>query len=99
MIFKILVASVSLFLSPVHAAQSQEQEELLEPDQAFQLSTRVIDTTTLEASWHIAPGYYLYRDKFKFEPLDGTRIDSPIFPRGNKKKDPFFGELRISTAS
>jgi thiol:disulfide interchange protein DsbD len=99
MIFKILVASVSLFLSPVHAAQSQEQEELLEPDQAFQLSTRVIDTTTLEASWQIAPGYYLYRDKFKFEPLDGTRIDSPIFPRGKKKQDPLFGEVETYTKS
>jgi len=99
MIFKILVASVSLFLSPVHAAQSQEQDELLEPDQAFQLSTRVIDATTLEASWQIAPGYYLYRDKFKFEPLDGTRIDSPILPRGKKKQDPFFGEVETYTQS
>lgn len=99
MIFKILVASASLFLLSAHHDAGHFQDELLEPDQAFQLSTRVIDTTTLEASWKIAPGYYMYRDKFKFEPIDGTKVDNPIFPRGKKKQDPLFGEVETYTKS
>ena len=84
-----------LLLSPAHAAQTDE--DLLEPDQAFQLSTRVVNDTTLEASWKIAPGYYLYRDKFKFEALNGATLRDPVFPRGETKQDPLFGSVEIYT--
>jgi thioredoxin:protein disulfide reductase len=68
--------------------------ELLEPDKAFALSTRVIDAHTLEAHWDIADGYYLYKDKFKFEALDDTvTLGTPVFPAGKIKQDPYFGTL------
>ena len=86
-----------LFLLPLFAAAAVE-DELLEPDKAFALTTRVIDAHTLEASWKIAPGYYLYRDKFKFESLDSNVTLKPaVIPAGKVKDDQFFGKTEIYT--
>ncbi|MHB8623195.1 MAG: protein-disulfide reductase DsbD [Sulfuricaulis sp.] len=76
-----------------HAARASD--DLLAVDQAFQLSTRTVNDTTLEARWKIAPGYYLYRDKFKFEAMNGVLLKNPVFPRGTKKSDPAFGVTEI----
>jgi thiol:disulfide interchange protein DsbD len=84
-----------LLLSPARAEQINEN--LLEADQAFQLSTRTVNGTTLEARWKIAPDYYLYRDKFKFEAIEGGTLKDPVFPRGKKKQDPLFGEVETYT--
>jgi thiol:disulfide interchange protein DsbD len=87
-------------LSPAHAIN--DPQELLEPDQAFALSLRVRDANTLEASWKIAKGYYMYRDKFKFESLDPALALKPaVIPAGKKKSDPSFGtvETYINTVT
>lgn len=82
-----LFASASAFANPL-------QDDLLEPEKAFQLQTRVVNADTVEASWKIADGYYLYRDKFKFEPLDSAiTIKETKIPPGKKKRDEFFGEV------
>jgi thiol:disulfide interchange protein DsbD len=94
---KALAALLLLLLSPTLAAAPED--ELLEPDQAFRLTTRTVSETTLEASWKIAPGYYMYRDKFQFEALDGTQLKTPVIPRGKKKDDPLFGEVETYTKS
>ena len=83
---------------PAYAAHSQAPEpELLEPDTAFALSTRVLDAQTLEARWRIADGYYMYRDKFKFEAVDNVVLQAPIFPAGKRKDDPLFGTVETYT--
>ncbi len=92
-----LAALLLLLLTPAHAEQANE--ELLEADQAFSLSTRTVNGATLEARWKIAPDYYLYRDKFKFEALDGVTLRNPSFPRGKKKQDPLFGVVETYTKS
>ena len=57
-------------------------------------SLRVRDAETLEASWKIAKGYYMYRDKFKFESLDPAFVLKPaVIPAGKKKSDPTFGTV------
>ena len=95
---KRLVAAL-LFFFPLFATAAVE-DELLEPDKAFALTTRVVDGNTLEASWKIAPGYYLYRDKFKFESLDGAVALKPaVLPAGKIKDDQFFGRTEIYTKS
>ena len=79
----------------VSAALAAPEDELLPADQAFQLTTSV-KSTTLEATWRIARGYYLYRDKFKFEALDpALRLGQPSFPPGRSKEDPYFGRSEI----
>jgi thiol:disulfide interchange protein DsbD len=97
MMTKSLAALLLLLLSPALAAAPED--ELLEPDQAFRLTTRTVSETTLEASWKIAPGYYMYRDKFRFEALDGTQLKTPVIPRGKVKDDPLFGKVETYTKS
>jgi thiol:disulfide interchange protein DsbD len=81
-------------------AHAAIEDELLEPDKAFALTTRVVDAHTLEASWKIAPGYYLYRDKFRFESLDpAVALKPAVLPAGKAKEDPFFGKTEIYTKS
>jgi thioredoxin:protein disulfide reductase len=96
---KLTISLVLLLISsPVFSLDPEAllnvQQELLEPDKAFVLSTRVVDATTLEASWKIADGYYLYRDKFKFELIKGdVEVQAPLLPAGKVKKDPTFGDV------
>ena len=72
--------------------------EPLQPEQAFKFSLRAADARTLEATWHIAPGYYLYREKFKFAPTAApaagkVKLGTPQFPPGKVKDDEFFGKV------
>ena len=89
---KFLLVLLVLAANVVHA--NPLQDELLEGDKAFQLSTRVVDGNTVEASWKIAKGYYLYREKFKFEPQDdGVLVKEVALPPGKRKRDEFFGDV------
>jgi len=82
----ILLAVSSL----VHAAEA----ELLEPEKAFRFSARLQDPRTIEVTYRIAPGYYLYRDKFRFSAAPAeVKLAAPQIPRGKRKRDEFFGEV------
>lgn len=93
-----------LTLAPAHA-QTGADDELLPADDAFALTTRVVDSRTIEAQWKIAPGYYMYRDKFRFELLDGGSTQGKValqaaqLPAGKKKEDPSFGTVETYTKS
>jgi thiol:disulfide interchange protein DsbD len=79
----------------IGTALAAPEDKLLPPDQAFSLTTRV-SGNVLEANWRIASGYYLYRDKFRFESLDPSlHFAKPEFPRGKTKNDPYFGASEI----
>ena len=67
-------------------------EEFLDPDVAFKFSARALDANTLEARWQIADGYYMYRDKFKFE-VAGGNLGTPSLPAGKVKEDENFGKV------
>ncbi|MBI1283178.1 MAG: protein-disulfide reductase DsbD [Thiobacillus sp.] len=67
-------------------------EEFLDPEVAFKFSARALDANTLEARWQIADGYYMYRDKFKFEVAGGT-LGTPSLPAGKLKEDENFGKV------
>ena len=71
------------------------QPALLEPEQAFRFSARVLDASTIEVRYQIANGYYLYRERFAFaaEPA-GVKLGTAQIPQGKKKKDEFFGEVQ-----
>ena len=53
------------------------QQKILDADQAFQIIVNPVDPLTLEARWTIAPGYYLYRDKFRLSLVDAPASASP----------------------
>ena len=69
--------------------------ELLEPEKAFRMTARALDARTVEVSFAIAEGYYMYRERFRFtaEPVAGVTLGAPQFPQGLRKKDEFFGEV------
>lgn len=67
-------------------------DEFLDPEVAFKFSARALDADTLEARWQIADGYYMYRDKFKFE-VDGATLGTPQKPAGKVKHDDNFGTV------
>ena len=73
------------------------QDPILEADQAFQLTVSALDPSTLEARWIIAPGYYLYRDKFRLSLPDARDIAivGVEIPSGEPKDDPYFGRQQI----
>ena len=73
------------------------QDRILEADQAFQLAVNAPDPLTLEARWLIAPGYYLYRDKFRLSLVDaqGITMTGMEIPPGEPKDDPYFGPQPI----
>ena len=72
----------------------QAEETFLTPDQAFKLSLQTVDANTLNASFVIAEGHYLYRDKIKFN-AQNNEISETVFPKGEIKKDANFGETEV----
>ena len=73
------------------------EDEFLDPDVAFVLSTAATGPDIVEAHWDIADGYYLYRDKFQFRPADGSgmTLGAARFPSGEIKNDEYFGTMEV----
>ena len=71
------------------AGRSVAADEFLEPDQAFKVTARALDERTIEVSFKVAPGYYLYREQLKFE-ASGATLGAPVLPPGKLKFDETF---------
>jgi thiol:disulfide interchange protein DsbD len=83
-----------LFLIAVFAAAAAGAAELLEPEQAFRFSAREADGA-VEVRFAIADGYYLYRDRLRFEATGNVQLGKPEFPAAIAHKDEFFGDMPI----
>ncbi len=90
--FRLLAALPVLWGALAFSQGACAEEEFLEPDVAFKVSARALDANTLEARWQIADGYYMYRDKFKFELAGGT-LGKPNLPPGKVKQDENYGKV------
>lgn len=73
------------------------EDEILEPDVAFKLTTDVKDANNIVANWQIADKHYLYRNKFKFilKEGDGIQLGNASLPSGETKNDEFFGKIQV----
>ena len=97
---RIVLLLLALALAAPAAAQLKlggGADNLLEPEKAFRFSARVLDASSVEVTFAIADGYYMYRERFKFA-ADGNpavRLGAPEFPRGLAHKDEFFGETQV----
>jgi thiol:disulfide interchange protein DsbD len=90
MTMRLIFLIFSLFTALAHA------EEFLDPAVAFKPAVRAIDGRTLEISYEIAKGYYLYRDKFRFvADGDAASLGEPVFPKGKEKDDDNFGKVEV----
>ena len=87
-VFVTLLASTVTLSSPA----AVNEPELLEPEKAFRISTRALDQSNIEVGFAIADGYYMYRNRFKFETASGRLLADVELPKGKVKEDPFFGK-------
>ena len=88
------VLGLALALALATPGWGASADDLLEPEQAFRLSARALDPTTVEVRFQIADGYYMYRDQFRFAVAGGdARLGAAELPPGQRKKDEFFGEV------
>ncbi|WP_408635929.1 protein-disulfide reductase DsbD [Orrella dioscoreae] len=85
----------ALFAAPRASAQGAmsnfTEADFLPPEQAFGFSASMADAGTLLLQYRIAPGYYMYRERFGFEwsPAQAAAGD-PVLPAGEVKYDPTF---------
>ena len=79
--------ALALLLIGVQAAPAEE--DFLDPEVAFKLDARVIGARTVEVSYAVARGYYLYREQFKFA-ANGATLSEPLLPAGKTKFDETF---------
>lgn len=73
---------VVLFLPPLAHAD----DDFLAPEQAFAFSAHMLDGQTVEVTYVVANGYYMYRDRFDFT-ASGAKLGAPVIPRGKVKFD------------
>ncbi len=70
-------------------------DEILDPDQAFQLKTWS-ENGRVYAEWQIADGHYLYRDKSNIIAADeNIETANFVIDEGELKHDEFFGEIYV----
>ena len=83
-------------LKQLGASLTQDEQELLPPDQAFKLTIKVRSAHTLIAEFEPAKNYYLYKDKITFNLKSaGTLIEKVSLPQGKMKNDPTFGQTEV----
>jgi len=83
----------------VSAAESGD-DEFLDPDVAFVLTTEALSTNTGELNWRIADGYYLYKERIKFEPADVAHpVGALVLPKGEAHHDEYFGDQEVFRGS
>lgn len=85
-----LLAIVLLLLGWQSAARADA--EFLEPEKAFVFSAQMATPDTLELRYRVAPGYYMYRERFAIAiaPADATTLGEAVYPKGEVKYDPTF---------
>lgn len=88
-----LFAALSLLfaLFAVPGAPARAAEDFLDPAVAFRFSARMEGERTAVVTYAIAPGYYMYRERFAFS-ARGATLGTPQIPAGKVKFDETFGK-------
>ncbi len=101
-LFKILAATFLFMLtaSPAFAAEDDDlaslfaaDNEFLHVDEAFKLSTEIVDQEII-AKFEIADNYYMYRSRFFFK-AEGATLGKAYIPDGKKKVDEYLGDVEV----
>ncbi len=94
-IIRKLAAVSLLLLTGAGVTLQAQEEELLPPEQAFALTAWMQDNSVI-AEYRIAPGYYMYRERFAFE-IEASdtpaRFGAASMPPGKIMEDEFFGKM------
>lgn len=90
-----LVGPALIIFAGAAWAQLQKAPHLLAPSEAFRLQATRSAPDRIRLTWSVSPGYYLYRDRFRFLQSDGEPLITLFMPDGLHKDDPYFGSTRI----
>ncbi len=86
--FALLLLSLMLLsVGRIHA------QDFLDPEKAFVLQAQMTSADKISLRFKIAPGYYMYRERFSFA-LDTTHVSlgEPKMPQGRVKFDQTFNK-------
>jgi len=90
MTMRLFLFLFSFLFSLAHA------QEFLDPAVAFKPSAKALDGQTIELSYEIAKGYYLYRNAFRVVvDGEGTTLGALQIPKGKEKDDENFGKVEV----
>lgn len=84
-----------VLLGSLSAAVVAGDPEPLPPQEAFKLAAPVYDGKALVLTYTIAPGYYMYGNRFKFQLEPNVALGVPELPPGHVKDDPYIGKVEI----
>lgn len=74
-------------------AHAATEDDFLPPEQAFRFAASQLDDNTVEVRFEVAPGYYMYRERFAFAAQPASvKLGKPDFPHGKVKFDDTFGK-------
>ncbi|MCA1245940.1 protein-disulfide reductase DsbD [Massilia sp. MS-15] len=85
----LLLAQLAALLLAASGIATAADDDFLPPEQAFRFAATMVDGRTAEVRFDIAPGYYMYRERFAFEAAQ-ARLGQPAFPAGEKHFDETF---------
>ncbi|WP_132682302.1 protein-disulfide reductase DsbD [Pseudomonas aeruginosa] len=75
------------------APRGAPQTDFLPVEKAFRFTWERLDDGQVQLRWQIAPGYYLYQKRLRFDGLDPAL--QPQLPPGESHSDEFFGESQV----
>jgi thiol:disulfide interchange protein DsbD len=83
-----------LALAGWRGAAAQSESDFLPPEQAFVLQASMAAPDTLVLHYRVAPGYYLYRERFALAAAAGHEqwLGAAVYPKGETKHDPVFDQ-------
>ncbi|MGY6273016.1 protein-disulfide reductase DsbD [Achromobacter denitrificans] len=83
--------AMALLLTGWQAAAHAEAE-FLDPEKAFVFSAEMVAPEMLELRYRVAPGYYMYRERFgiAISPIGAATLGEAVYPKGEIKYDPTF---------
>ncbi|WP_372863918.1 protein-disulfide reductase DsbD family protein [Spongiibacter sp.] len=100
LLFCILSLSALSHASPFNNGSSvsfDQQPTFLPVEKAYRAELSVTDDQQLQIDWHIADGYYLYRERFEvLVSRGGQTLPTTIeYSPGKVKDDPYFGKTEV----
>ena len=96
----LLAAFVAVFAHAAENPFASQADALATPDflpvdEAFVLEAALSPDGEVVAQWRMPDGYYLYRERFRFEAQGGAELGELVIPAGVEKTDEFFGDVEV----
>ena len=89
-------AADKFILGEIGGAGGIGGSEFVPVDEAFKPILIPVDGNTVEVTFRITPGYYLYKDKISVRAIsDNVQLGKLDLPEGKLKYDEFFGESEV----